>query len=284
MSNALRFAVLTDLHFVPAGQTIYGFDPRACLARALAFLRTLPQVDFLVIAGDLCDRGEAGAYDSLRTALAELPVPVILMVGNHDNRSQFRAVFPDAPDDGQGFVQGLHVFDQASLITLDTLDEEAPGHHGRLCATRLAFLEDALRQAPADRPVLLFQHHPPMTLSIPPMDAIRLRDADAELAAFARAGRQPDYLFMGHVHRPISGLWRGIPYHIQRALMHQVHHEFDQAGRIMGAIEAPDLAYVTVQDGEVLIHDCSFSYEGPAFDLESPEAAAVETPLDLVNH
>lgn len=284
MTTPLRFAVLSDLHFVPEGQTIYGFDPRACLARALAFLKTLPQVDFLVIAGDLADRGDPGAYASLRSVLADLPVPVIPMVGNHDDRAAFRASFPDAPRDDHGFVQGLHVFDRASLITLDTLDETEPGHHGRLCVDRLAFLETALREAPADRPVLLFQHHPPMGLSIPPMDAIRLRDAAEELATFDRAGRRPDYLFMGHIHRPITGLWRGIPYHVQRALMHQVHHEFDQPGRIMGATEAPDLAYVTVRDGDVLIHDCSFTYDGPVFDLESPEAAAVATPADLVNH
>lgn len=283
MTTSLRFAVLTDLHFVPAGQTLYGFDPRESLRRALAFLDTLPQVDFLVIAGDLTDRAELAAYESLRDELAALRLPVILMVGNHDARAPFRSTFPKAPDEN-GFVQGLHVFDQASLITLDTLTEDEPGHHGRLCETRLAFLETALREAPSDRPVLLFQHHPPMDLSIPPMDAIRLRDEASELAVFERAGRKPDYLFMGHVHRPITGLWQGIPYHIQRALMHQVHHEFDQPGRIMGAIEAPDIAYVTVSHGNVLIHDCSFGYDGPVFDLESPVAAAVATPQDLENH
>ena len=86
---------------------------------------------------------------------------------------------------------------------------------------------------------------------------------------------------MGHVHRPISGLWHGVPFHIQRALMHQVHHEFDQPGHIRGSIEAPDLAYVTVTDGQILIHDCSFGYDGPVFDLESPEAAAVTHPQEL---
>lgn len=281
MTAPLRFAVLTDLHFVPAGQRLYGFDPRAVPRRALAFLTTLPQVDFLVIAGDLTDRAEEAAYASLRAELAALPVPVILMLGNHDARAPFRAVFPAAPRDANGFVQGLHVFAQASLITLDTLCEAEEGHHGRLCAARLAFLEQALRAAPADRPVLLFQHHPPMDLAIPPMDAIRLRDAEAELAAFARAGRRPDYLFMGHVHRPIAGLWHGIPFHVQRALMHQVHHAFDRPGRILGATEAPDLAWVSVAEGQVLIHDCSFAYDGPVFDLESAEAAAVATPQGL---
>lgn len=220
MPAPLRFAIFADLHFVPEGQTIYGFDPRACLRRALDFLDTLPQVDFLVIVGDLTDRAEQAAYESLRSELSRLAIPVILMIGNHDARAPFRAVFPDAPCDAGGFAQGLHVFDQASLITLDTLCEDEAGHFGHLCGSRLKFLENALQQAPADRPVLLFQHHPPMDLSIPPMDAIRLRDDAAELAAFERAGRKPDYMFMGHVHRPITGLWHGIPFHIQRALMH----------------------------------------------------------------
>ncbi len=281
MTAPLRFAILTDLHFVAEGQTIYGFDPRACLRRALDFLATLPQLDFVVILGDLADRGDQPAYQSLRNELSRLSIPVILMVGNHDARAPFRAVFPDAPSDDGGFVQGLHVFDQASLITLDTLIDEAQVDHGALCSSRLAFLETALRQAPSDRPVLLFQHHPPMDLAIPPMDAIRLRDDAAELATFARAGRKPDYLFMGHVHRPITGLWHGIPFHIQRALMHQVHHEFDQTGRIMGNIEAPDLAYVSVMQGNVLIHDCAFSYDGPVYDLDAIGAADVATPQDL---
>lgn len=281
MAPSFRFAVLTDLHFVPAGERLYGFDPRDSLRRALAFLETLPQVDALVLAGDLADRGETAAYRSLHSELSGLPFPVIPMLGNHDNRENFRSVFSEAPRDTGGFVQSVHVFPQASLIALDTLCEDEPGHFGALCPDRLEWLEQALRAVPADRPVLLFQHHPPMELAIPPMDAIRLRDAPAELAAFDRAGRRPDYLFMGHVHRPISGLWQGIPFHVQRALMHQVFAEFDVPGRIVGSIEAPDLSWVGVSGGQILIHDCSFTYDGPAFDLENPAAAAVSEPGDL---
>lgn len=75
MTAPLRFAVLTDLHFVPAGQRLYGFDPRVVLRRALAFLTTLPQVDFLVIAGDLTDRAEEAAYASLRAEAAAVATP-----------------------------------------------------------------------------------------------------------------------------------------------------------------------------------------------------------------
>jgi hypothetical protein len=49
------------------------------------------------------------------------------------------------------------------------------------------------------------------------MDGIKLANPEAEWDVIART-RKPDYLFMGHLHRPISGIWRGIPFHIQRVL------------------------------------------------------------------
>ncbi|QPC44073.1 phosphodiesterase [Kaustia mangrovi] len=284
MTEPLRFAILTDTHFVPEGQTIYGFDPRAMLGHALGFIRDkLPRVDFLIVTGDLTDRAEPEAYRSLAGMLSGLPFPVIAMLGNHDRRAPFRQAFPLAPDTG-GFVQTVRVLDQATIIALDTLCEDEPGHHGRLCGVRLDFLEEAMAAAPRDRPVLLFQHHPPLDLSIPPMDAIRMVDAEAELAVFERVGRKPDHMFFGHVHRPISGSWEGIPFHLQRALMHQVAARFDEPGRIRGAVEPPDLGYVSVSRGNVVIHSCPFLYDGPVFDLESPAAAAAASPAELGVH
>ena len=61
----------------------------------------------------------------------------------------------------------MQVFDEATVVTLDTLNEAAPNHEGMLCAARLEFLENALRFAPDDRPLLLFQHHPPFAKSRP---------------------------------------------------------------------------------------------------------------------
>lgn len=282
MPRPLRVALLTDTHFLPPGQTLYGFSPRAHLERALAAIRRLPPVDLLVVMGDLTDRAEEAAYRLLAEVLADLPFPVVPMLGNHDRRAAFRMVFDAAPDVG-GFVQSATVLEQATLITLDTLDEENPGHQGRLCPARLAFLTGALRAAPADRPVLVFQHHPVLDLAIPAMDAIRLVNPEDELAAFAAAGRRPDYMFFGHVHRPIGGLWHGIPFHLQRGLMHQVAPRFEETGVILGATEGPDLGFLRIQDGAVVIHSIPFLHKGPAFDLESAAAAAVACPADLVD-
>ena len=82
---------------------------------------------------------------------------------------------------------------------------------------RLNFLAEALASAPTDRPLLLFQHHPPFDSGLRYMDTIKLANGEAEWDVIART-RKPDYMFMGHLHRPIAGCWRGIPFHIQRAL------------------------------------------------------------------
>ena len=96
------------------------------------------------------------------------------------------------------------------------------------------------------------------------MDTIRLANPQAEWDVIART-RRPDYLFMGHLHRPISGLWNGIPFHIQRALAHQVAFDFMTEGHIPGPHEAPDYSLVSVSkraDGDP---QCSFLYAGPRF-------------------
>lgn len=268
----MRFAILTDTHFVAEGRRLYGLDPAERLSAALRVIgRDHPEAAFIIITGDLAHWGQREAYANLARVLAQAPLPVRLMLGNHDLRAPFRSVFPAADDDGNGFVQSLALHDDVSMLTLDTLDEDGPTHAGFLCSARLAFLEAALRRAPVDRPLLLFQHHPPFDTGLPHMDRIKLRNP-AELLALLSRVRKPDYLFMGHIHRPIAGVWHGIPFHIQRALAHQVGFDLATRDRIPGTHEAPDYALVEVADGRIVVHQCSFLYDGPRFWLDDQAA------------
>lgn len=271
--HQLEFAILTDAHFGPPGQTLYGIDPRTRLDAAIDVInRDHPGLAFVMFAGDLTDLGEPAAYENLAGALARLTAPVILMLGNHDRRGPFRAVFPEADNDGNGFVQKLRVLPAASILTLDTLDEDGQTHVGFLCPKRLEFLEQALREAPADRPLLLFQHHHCGKVGIASMDRYNVRNADAQWAVFERAGRRPDAMFHGHIHRPIFGLWRGVPFHVQRSLMHQVGWDFETPHQIPGTLEPPDYALVRVSDDGLTIHHRSFLYDGPLFWLHDTTA------------
>lgn len=277
----MQFIVLTDTHFVPPGCRIYALDPAERLQAAVAAInRDHPAVAFVIVTGDLAHWGEPAAYTSLSAVLAGFTVPVMLMMGNHDRRDAFRLAFPAADRDAAGFVQGVRRLEAATLVTLDTLDEAAPNHEGLLCRHRLAFLEEALATAPEDKPLLLFQHHPPLDTGQPYMDRIKLSNGEDEWAVIERT-RRPDYLFMGHVHRPIAGVWRGVPFHIQRSLAHQVAFDLATADHIPGSHEQPDYSLVSVQGGSIVIHQCSFLYAGPRFSLHDKQAQAAQTVEDL---
>jgi 3',5'-cyclic-AMP phosphodiesterase len=271
--QALDFVILTDSHLGPPGKTFYGIDPRQRLEAAIKVVnRDHPDLEFVVFAGDLVDLGEPAAYENFAGALEKLNAKPILMLGNHDRRGAFRSVFPNADDDGNGFVQALRVFSAASVLTLDTLDEQTPC--GILCERRLEFLAHALRDAPADRPLLLFQHHHSGEVGLRSMDRYNVRNADEQWAVFERVGRRPDAMFHGHIHRPIFGLWRGVPYHVQRSIMHQVGFDFETEDKIPGSLEPPDYALVRVSAENLAIHHRPFLYDGPSYWLN--DRAAVE--------
>lgn len=277
----MQIALLTDLHLVAQGSRLYGVDPAE---RLIAAIRTInrrhPSAALIVIMGDLTHRGDEAAYRCLSEIVAESSVPVHLMLGNHDRRDAFRRVFPNASLDDSDFVQSAQIFDDATIITLDTLDETAATDCGLLCADRMAFLARTLSVAPGDRPLLLFQHHPPFDTGLGHMDDVKLRNGSDELAVFART-RRPDYLFTGHLHRPVAGIWRGTPFHIQRGIGHQVAFEFETAGELKGCLEPPDYALVTVSGYDIVIHESPFLYDGPTFLLGSASAANAGSPGEL---
>jgi len=268
----MKFVIVTDPHFVPEGETLFGLDPRANLARAVEVInRDHADIALVILLGDLTQRGERDAYASIAATLAPLQAPLVPMTGNHDQREMLREALPQADRDPGGFVQALRVFDEASILTLDTLDEGGGSSSGYLCQARLSFLEQALDEAPADRPLLVFQHHPPFDTGLEALDRIKLRNPDEEWAVIARS-RRPDYLFMGHVHRPVAGLWRGIPFHIQRGVAHQVAFELAYIDGTPGSYEGPDYALVEVGPDGVVIHQRAFMFEGPRFLLHDKVA------------
>jgi 3',5'-cyclic-AMP phosphodiesterase len=70
----------------------------------------------------------------------------------------------------------------------------------------------------------------------------------------------------------LVGLWNGIPFHIQRALAHQVAFDLVTEGHIPGSHEAPDYSHVNVSGGQIVIHQCSFLYAGPRYSLHDKAA------------
>ena len=200
----MLIAHISDLHIRPVGEFAARIVDTNMLAeralRAVASFRPAP--DCVVVSGDLTECGRVAEYQVASRLLTRLlPMPVFVVPGNHDRRDNFRAGLADLPGvtADPTFVQ--YVVDDFP-VRLVMLDSVVPGAgHGELCATRLAFLENALAAAPA-RPTLLVLHHPPLVTGVPGMDVIPLRDTPALAEIIAR---HPQVLgvLAGHHHRAI---------------------------------------------------------------------------------
>src|SRR5262245_51140007 len=101
-----KFIHITDTHFVPPGESLYGLNPLDRLALCVADVnKHHADASFLIHTGDLAHKGEPEAYDALKRELDKLAMPYHLLVGNHDNRANFRTSFPQAKADANGFIQ-----------------------------------------------------------------------------------------------------------------------------------------------------------------------------------
>ena len=271
----MKFIHLTDPHLVPPGRKLYGLDPNERLRAAIADINAHHRdAEFVLITGDLAHRGETAAYRALRQALDGLAVPWHLLIGNHDDRAVFKTVFPEVPVDEHGFMQTVLESSAGPFVLLDT--HEAGTHEGRLCTHRLGWIDCTLASL-RGQDVFLAMHHPPLMLSLPAMDHLALAGRD-DLAGLLERYRNIRHIFFGHVHRPVHGAWRGVPFSTQRALNHQVALHFDEQPRdsIPGSHEPPAYAVVLISDGSVVIHIHDLLDCGPRFNLFDAAAEKAE--------
>ncbi|CAN5826358.1 hypothetical protein BH24ACT3_BH24ACT3_00430 [soil metagenome] len=197
-----RVATISDLHL---GSDRVGIPPiaesgalgdlppvrcaRAAIAEGLAW-----GADLLVVKGDVTDHGTADEWALAADLLADLPVPVVVVPGNHD-------VGDDRPlDTGSlAVVRGTAVRDLPGLRVV-AVDTTVPGRHrGRIAPAHDAVL-DALAGAPGGALVLL--HHQLQDRPYPPLWPPGVPRPDATRFLDAVAAAHPATLVSsGHTHR-----------------------------------------------------------------------------------
>jgi Icc protein len=226
-----KFIHITDTHFVAPGNLLYGLNPVDRLALCVGDVnKHHPDAAFTILTGDLAHKGQPEAYDALKRELDKLVMPYHLLVGNHDDRANFRATFPQAKFDANGFVQ--FTFDMGEGV--------------------LAWLKDTLDRT-GDQPVIIFIHHPPFKVRLKRMDDISLLEPRFFVEAIA--GRKNiRHMFFGHLHRPLAGSWHGIPVSTLRATSHQVALDFVLEGRIPGSHEPPAYGVVLLEEDQMIVH------------------------------
>lgn len=259
----MKIIHISDIHLTIPGEEMGGLDPHARLARAFADI-TAHHADAarVIITGDLAHWGERAAYEALQAALADLPMPVRLMIGNHDDRATFRSVFPDHPVDAQGFVNHAEDLEGVRFLYLDTVAPRT--HAGHFCATRRDWLQAELQGCTRAR---LFLHHNPMLLGLPAEDKIALNPQDRGPFhdLIAAHGDKIDYLHFGHVHAPIHGRWAGVQFASVPSTGNQSLPDLTEPELLHGAPMAPAYAVVLIDGGNTVIHQIPFAWDGPVY-------------------
>ncbi|SMX38221.1 metallophosphoesterase [Maliponia aquimaris] len=256
----MKFIHMSDIHLAAPGKLVDGIDPAPRLAQALAHIaRHHADAARLIITGDLTHWAEPEAYAALKVALKGMPVPVRLMVGNHDTREGFLATFPDHPRDDAGHIQHAEDLPEGRFIYCDTIQPET--HAGHFCEPRRAWLA---KQLAGTQRAFVFFHHNVLHLGDPATDLLSLNDADqAPLRALLVANRDRiAHIFFGHVHEPLSGTLAGIPFSGVTSTVHQTIPNLSPSLMSgMGPLE-PSYRVVLIRGEDVVIHQIPFAWEG----------------------
>ncbi len=250
----MKIVQLSDLHLTAGGEPLFGSSPRARLELAIdSILNQHADADFCLLTGDLADAGGEASYAALAEALHRLPMPSHVMPGNHDSRAALRCQFPYLPANARGFIQQAFDTPAGRFLLLDTVEAGAPW--GSFCAARREWLARQLAAA-GEPPLYIAMHHPPLALGIPSMDQFALRDAEAFWAVIAPHRARIRHLFFGHVHRPIGGSWRCIPFSCTASPNHQVALDLTtlRGDDVPGCREPAGYAVILIDADSVVVH------------------------------
>lgn len=266
-----KLIAVTDIHIRPTGETIIGIDPYGRFCDALDHARRRhPDAAHLILMGDLAHSGQPQEYARIREALDGYPIPVTLMAGNHDHRDHLLAALPQ-PTDENGFLQTVIDTPTHRVICIDTLFGPPfidYAHFGAYCDKRFAWLEERL--AETTLPVLLLSHHPPVQIGFPGLDQIRLRD-DQRMADLL--ARYPiAHMICGHVHRLISGQWRGTGFTILKSTCHQSPMDLEKTSMNLSTPEPAAYGIILLRPDSVIVH--SEDYELAQDNVEPSSDAA----------
>jgi Icc protein len=221
MEETLVFVHLSDTHFeAHPGEAggLVGIDPDVCLRRILDELDHLwVRPAFFIISGDIVSRPSAASYGHAREMIGLIEsrgVPVLLGLGNHDDRTLFRrvvlgeetpppvdwspetpGVLPSGAMPGEPFFY-CRWFGNLRVIMLDSSDTPAG-----IDDVQLRWLTAELA-TPAPGGTLVVLHHPVHVPVLPQMRRYQLRHEDRLLAILREAAPRGDILGVlgGHVH------------------------------------------------------------------------------------
>lgn len=213
----LKALWMTDPHFTAQG-LLRGLNTRTRLSAAIGHMNEHhSDAEFCIISGDLVNQTTQADYMALKAHFDELKISYFPMIGNDDDRELLRSTLPLPQNCMEKFIQYSVSSAEGLMVCLDT--QKAGETAGEFCQKRLDWLKQTL-DATKTMPVFVFMHHHPQNLGLPMLDPIKNQNGD-ELLDLLTQYDNVKYLFIGHVHRALSGTMRGIGFSTMNAISFQ---------------------------------------------------------------
>jgi 3',5'-cyclic AMP phosphodiesterase CpdA len=254
--NATTFVHLSDTHIGPRDAQPYGTDTAANLRSTAKRIEEMAlEPAFFVFSGDLSDKGLPESYEHFAQIIDEafrpFGVPILLGIGNHDNRVAFRHVVlkqADANDEEEPYYFSQQIGDMRVLM----LDSRIPSRvHGLLGERQRAWLREQL-SSPAPGGDLVVVHHPCVPRGVPRPDDYLLEDAPALAEILdGPAGESVLAILCGHSHVSTTAVFAGHLHVAAAATAYLLDPTIRDGGR---AVEGIGFNLCTVRDGRLVVN------------------------------
>ena len=254
----MKIIHLSDIHINP--EILFKIDTQDRFKLALNHIKNNhADADILIITGDLTHHGNNESYKIFIKILKEVNLPEHLypklILGNHDNRENFKKNFPNVKTDQNGFVQYVENFEDKTFIFLDTNLEGTDAGH--LCEKRQKWLIDNLKQQYQNK-IYIFMHHNPLALGQINSDAIGLVQKDEFKEILLQFQNSIKHIFFGHQHVTSSGKYLGITFSSPRSTWQPLVPNFIDRYRLGTANTDPNYNVILLSEDSLVVHTEDF--------------------------
>lgn len=199
-AGPFRFALVTDTHLK---QT----DPQNTLTlrKTVKDINNQKNLDFVIVAGDIADKGDRPSLQQAKQLLDSLKIPYYAIPGNHDTRycktatTTFDSVF----------VQHHFSFTHKGYFFIGFNTGQGNGNNrGRVNQLELNWINQQLSNKPSHQPVIAITHFPIVTVQVD--DSAKIISTLLKYNVKAILG--------GHYHRNAVFDYAGVPGILTRTL------------------------------------------------------------------
>ncbi|BCL34594.1 3',5'-cyclic adenosine monophosphate phosphodiesterase CpdA [Nostoc sp. MS1] len=193
--SLISIAQVTDTHLLASeNKRLEGIPTTESFLAVIERLEKLkPELDLLLMTGDLSGDATQESYENLQHYLNSLQIATYWLPGNHDNAIAMDTIL------NLGMVSRRKSFQRGNwhFVLLNSSVPECV--HGYLSASTLDWLDSEL-QTSGSNPTLIALHHTPLTVNSAWLDASCLQNS-SEFFAIVDRHPQVKIVLFGHIHQ-----------------------------------------------------------------------------------